>query len=206
MPKAHWHTQPVPEILAALDTSPHGLSAAEAARRLAADGPNELRRGETISPIWIFLGQFSSLVVWVLLGAAVVSAAVGELADGIAIFAIVVLNAVIGFFQEYRAEQAVAALSRMTAPRAKVIRDGEVAVVPAREIVRGDLIAVEAGDLVAADARLLDASMLRTNEAPLTGESEPVGKRTSDLAPEAPLAERSNMVFLGTSVASGTGR
>ena len=141
-----------------------------------------------------------------LIGAALVSAALGEVVDGIAILAIVVLNAVIGFFQEYRAEQAVVALARLTAPRARVVRDGHAEVIAATEVVRGDILLLDAGDLVAADARLVEASALRTNEAPLTGESQPVEKQTDVCHPETPLAERHNMVFLGTSIAGGSGR
>jgi Ca2+-transporting ATPase len=116
------------------------------------------------------------------------------------------LNAVIGFFQEYRAERAAAALARLTAPRAKVIRDGHATVIAAAEVVPGDVLLLEAGDLVAADARLGEASALRANEAPLTGESQPVEKRTEACAPDTPLADRKNMVFLGTSIVGGSGR
>jgi Ca2+-transporting ATPase len=126
--------------------------------------------------------------------------------DGIAILAIVLLNAVIGFFQEYRAERAVAALAHLTAPRARVVRDGHAAVIAAADIVRGDIVLLDAGDLVAADARLVAASALRTSEAPLTGESQPVEKQAGVCPSETPLAERQNMVFLGTSIAGGSGR
>jgi Ca2+-transporting ATPase len=118
----------------------------------------------------------------------------------------VLLNAVIGFFQEYRAERAIAALARLTAPKAKVVRGGKAEVIAAAQVVRGDLLLLEAGDLVAADARLVDAALLRTNEAPLTGESQPVEKQTGSCNAETPLAERHNMVFLGTSITSGPGR
>ena len=117
-----------------------------------------------------------------------------------------VLNAVLGFVQEYRAERAVAALARLTAPRARVVRDGHAAVIAAAEIVRGDILLLDAGDLVAADARLVEASALRSNEAPLTGESQPVEKQAGVCPSETPLAERQNMVFLGTSIAGGSGR
>ena len=204
---AKWHAMEAAAVLATLrsDTA-HGLTPAEAAARLVQDGPNELQKGTAISPLAILAGQFRSVVIWLLIGAALVSAAVGELVDGTAILAIVLLNALIGFFQEYRAEQAVAALARLAAPRAKVIRGGEAQVVPAAEVVRGDIALLEAGDLVPADARLLDTATLRTAEAPLTGESEPVEKTATTCADETPLAERRDMVFLGTSVANGTGR
>jgi Ca2+-transporting ATPase len=202
-----WHDKAIDELAARLATDVlHGLSPQEATDRLAKVGPNELRRGEVISPLALLAGQFSSLVIWVLIGAALVSAALGELIDGIAIIAIVILNAVIGFFQEYRAEQAAAALARLTAPRAKVVRDGQAAVIAAAEVVRGDVLLFEAGDLVAADARLIEASALRANEAPLTGESQPVEKQTGICSLETSLADRKNMVFLGTSIVGGSGR
>ncbi len=202
-----WHASSADQVSARLRTdAARGLAAEEAARRLAADGPNELRKAEGISAWTIFIGQFASIVIWVLIGAAVVSALLGEMIDGAAILTIVVLNALIGFFQEYRAEQAVAALARMTAPRARVVRAGHAAVIPAAEVVRGDLLLLEGGDVVAADARLAEASSLRVNEAPLTGESVPVAKVVGACDLATPLADRKNMVFLGTSVASGSGR
>jgi Ca2+-transporting ATPase len=206
-PRTSWHDQSIPALTAQFHTDvQQGLTSAEAAQRLQHDGRNELRKGQTVSPLTLLAAQFSNLVIWVLIGAALVSAALGEVVDGIAILAIVVLNAMIGFFQEYRAEQAVAALARLTAPRARVVRDGHAAVIAAAEIVRGDVVLLEAGDLVAADARLVEASALRTSEAPLTGESQPVEKQVGVCPSETPLAERQNMVFLGTSIAGGAGR
>ena len=182
-----------------------GLSSAEAQRRLLADGPNSLDKTAPISPLAIFAAQFGSIVIWILIGAALISLALGEIAEGVSIIVIVVINAAIGFAQEFRAENAAAALARLTAPRARVIRDGGSVIIPAAGVVVGDILVLEGGDLVAADARLLDCASLRTNEAPLTGESEPVDKHSGDLAPETPLAERRNMVFLGTSIVNGTG-
>jgi len=202
-----WHDQPIPALTAQLRTDvQHGLTPAEAAQRLQQFGPNALRQAKTISPLALLVGQFSNLVIWVLIGAALVSVALGEVVDGIAILAIVVLNAVLGFVQEYRAERAVSALARLTAPRARVVRGGHADIIAAADIVRGDIVLLDAGDLVAADARLVDASALRTNEAPLTGESQPVEKQAGMCPPETPLAERQNMVFLGTSIAGGSGR
>ena len=204
---ADWYDRPLSETTAALHTDEvRGLAAHEAAARLRQWGRNELRKDQGLSPLTLLAGQFHSLVIWVLIGAALVSVALGEVVDGIAILAIVLLNAVIGFLQEYRSEQAVAALARLTAPRARVVRDGHAEVIAAAEVVCGDLLLLDAGDLVAADARLVAAAMLRTNEASLTGESQPVEKQTGICAPETPLAELHNMVFLGTSVASGSGR
>src|SRR5919109_3063228 len=193
---ADWYDQPLSEITAALHTDEvGGLTPHEAAARLHQWGLNELRKGQAISPLTLLAGQFRGLVIWVLIGAALISIALGEVVDGLAILAIVVLNAVLGFVQEYRAERAVAALARLTAPRARVVRDGHAAVIAAAEVVRGDILLLDAGDLVAADARLVEASALRTNEAPLTGESQPVEKQIGPCPPETPLAERYNMVF-----------
>ena len=182
-----------------------GLSAADAQQRLAEFGPNEIRREQATSPLLLLARQFASPVIWLLLGASVLSAALGELLDAIAIGAIVIINAGIGFFQEYRAERAVLALRSMTAPRARVMRDGHSVIVPADTIVPGDLLVLEAGDVAAADARLHRAHALTTNEASLTGESVPVEKQTAPTAPETPLAERHDFVFMGTSIATGTG-
>ena len=205
--RENWHAASGVEAARRLASDPRqGLSAAEASRRLAADGPNQLQRGEEISALEIFARQFRSLVIWVLIGAAGVSAALAELVDGIAILAIVVLNGIIGFFQELRAERAVVSLARLAAPQARVVRGGASGLISAREVVRGDLLVLAAGDLVAADARLLEASELRVDEAPLTGESEPVEKHVDRLPADAALADRRNLVFLGTSIAAGSGR
>ncbi|HLT29698.1 MAG TPA: cation-translocating P-type ATPase [Myxococcaceae bacterium] len=186
-------------------TGQRGLTGAEAGRRLSEDGPNELVR-EAPTPAWKrLLEQFRSPVILLLLGACGVSAALGEWVNAIAIGAIVILNGLVGYFQEARAEKAVQALRSMTAPRARVIRDGTGRVVPASEIVRGDLLVLEAGDIVAADARLLRASRLSTREAALTGESAAVGKGTTPAREGVPLAERNDHVFMGTAVATGTG-
>jgi len=182
-----------------------GLSSAEAARRLTEFGPNEIRREQASTPLTTLARQFTSPVIWLLLGASALSAALGELLDATAIAAIVILNALIGFLQEHRAERAVMALRSMTAPRARVVRDGHSMVVPAHAVVPGDLLVLEAGDVAAADARLRTAHALTSNEAPLTGESTPVDKRTTPTTPDTPLAERHDCVFMGTSIATGTG-
>ena len=186
-------------------TANGGLTSPEAARRLAELGPNELAHGEGTSA-WRFLAdQFKGALIWLLLGACVVSAVLGEVADAIAIGAILLLNALVGFFQEYRAESAVVALRAMSAPRARVQRDGHSVVVPAAEVVVGDLLLLEAGDIVAADARLREAHALHTVESLLTGESAPVEKQAVATGPETPLADRKDCLFLGTAVTSGRG-
>jgi Ca2+-transporting ATPase len=182
-----------------------GLSSAEAQQRLVTFGPNTIRREQTISPLALLAHQFASPVIWLLLAACVLSAVLGERLDAIAIGAILLVNATIGFVQEQRAERAVMALRSMTAPRARVIRDGHSAMILADAIVPGDLLVLEAGDVAAADARLQVAHALTTNEAPLTGESTAVEKTTAPTGPETPLADRRDFVFMGTSVATGRG-
>jgi P-type Ca2+ transporter type 2C len=182
-----------------------GLSSTEAERLRREIGPNEIAREQSKPPWVLLLAQFNSPVIWLLLAACIVSAALGELADAVAIGAIVIVNALVGFFQEYRAERAVFALRAMTAPRAHVIRNGRSEIISASDVVPGDILMLEAGDIVAADARLLEAHVLSTMEAALTGESVPVTKRAEASRSDAPLAERYDSVFLGTSVATGTG-
>jgi Ca2+-transporting ATPase len=206
-PSKVWHCLSAEEALAQLGSTATGLSMQEAAQRLAANGPNELKEGKRISPWQIFLGQFKSLIVWILIVAGIISGVLGEMVDAIAILAIVVLNAVIGFYQEHSAEKSIAALKKMAAPQAKVWRDGAIKAVPAVEIVTGDVLELEAGDLVAADARLLTAASFKCVESALTGESEAVEKQAVTLdQPDVPLGDRKNMIFMGTSVAAGSGR
>ncbi|MDB6155753.1 MAG: hypothetical protein JWL90_4206 [Chthoniobacteraceae bacterium] len=200
-----WHTLSTEQTLVQLDSTAIGLSSRESEQRLASNGPNELRESKRTNAVQIFAGQFKSLIVWTLIVAGVVSGALGEMVDAIAILAIVVLNAGIGFYQEFNAEKSIAALKKMTAPQAKVWRDGKLTVVPASGIVIGDIIALEAGDLVAVDACLFKASSLKCIESALTGESESVEKQAAALDNEAvALGDRSNMVFMGTSVTTGT--
>jgi Ca2+-transporting ATPase len=202
-----WHSQSAEEVLAQLASTSEGLSSHEAAQRLATNGRNELKEGKPISPLQIFLGQFKSLIIWILIAAGVISGLLGERVDAIAILAIVILNAVIGFYQEFKAEKSIAALKKLTAPQASVRRDGQVTSISASGIVAGDILVLEAGDLVAADARLLEAASLRCIESALTGESDAVTKQTAILEQgDVPLGDRENMVFMGTSVAAGTGQ
>ena len=204
---AVWHNRSAADVLTQLRSSTAGLSGQDAAQRLKIDGPNKLKEGKRISPLWIFLGQFKSLIVWILIAAGALSGLLGDLVDAVAIFAIVVLNAVIGFYQEFRAEKSIAALKKMTAPQAKVRRDGKITSIPASTVVAGDILTLEAGDLVAADGRLLEASALKCIESALTGESEAVTKLSGILEQaDIPLGDRENMVFIGTSVAAGTGQ
>ncbi|MHB1556864.1 MAG: cation-translocating P-type ATPase [Isosphaeraceae bacterium] len=181
-----------------------GLDHADARVRRAKYGANQLEQASP-PPLWRrFLGQFLEPLVAILLGAAIVSGLLGDAIDGLAILAIVILNGVIGFIQQERAERALAALQRLSAPLAKVLREGRLQSIPARELVPGDLIALEAGDSIPADARLIRSFGLRVQEASLTGESTPVDKDAEDvLDTRTPLGDRSNMVFMGTAVAAG---
>lgn len=201
-----WHTLAAAEVLAQFGSSAVGLSVPEAARRLTADGPNELAEGKSIGRLQILLSQFKSVIIWVLIAAGIISGVLGDSVDAIAILAIVVLNAGIGFYQEFSAEKSIAALKQMTAAQAKLRRGGQVVSIPASGIVAGDILALEAGDVVAADARLLEVAALQCIESALTGESEAVAKHAATLAAsDVPLGDRENMVFMGTSVAAGTG-
>jgi Ca2+-transporting ATPase len=182
-----------------------GLTADEAASRLAEHGANELERGDELSPARILLAQVTSPMILLLAGAGVLSAALGDVTEAVVIFVVVVLNAWIGFRQEYRAEQAMASLQAMATPTVHVVRDGTTREIPAREVVPGDLVLLEAGSRVPADGRLVEAHALRMEESALTGESVPVEKGSGAVAPDAPLAERASMAYSGTSVAAGRG-
>jgi Ca2+-transporting ATPase len=185
-----------------------GLSAAEAQIRLDRYGRNQLREAPKRSPWGIFFDQFKDFIIWVLIGAAVVSGFLQEVVDAIAIIAIVILNAVLGFLQEYRAEQSLAALKKLSSPTSKTIRDGKHQILGSDELVPGDLVELEAGDSVPADGRVAWlTSNFSTQEASLTGESTPVAKTASALDErDTPLADRANMIYLGTSIASGRAR
>lgn len=203
-----WHTLKTHEAVVALRTDPErGLSEEEAYRRFTEVGPNQLQ-GVAPEPWWrLLLGQFTDFMVLVLLGATAVSFVLGEVGDALTIVAIVIMNAVLGFLQEFRAERSVETLKQLTAPVARVVRDGAVLLVDARSLVPGDIVVVEAGDRVAADLRLLEAFALEADEAPLTGESHPVGKQVDALPdPRVPPGDRKNLLYMGTAVTRGRGR
>ena len=196
------------DVAADLGSDPvRGLSGDEAAARLVRFGRNELVE-RWKKPTWrLLVEQFTNAMIIVLMVAAVITALLGDLKDTVVILAIVVLNGIVGFVQEYRAEQALDALKRMASPTARVVRDGETVLVPAPEVVPGDLVRLDAGDIVTADLRLLEARALRINEAALTGESEPAEKSTEPLpdVPEGVLADQRNVAFNGTAVTYGRG-
>ncbi len=189
-----------------LDSDPgRGLSAYDAAVRLAEHGPNELAQGERLSRGRILLGQLASPMILLLAAAGVLSAALGDITEAIVILVVVMLNAWIGFRQEYRAEQAMASLQAMATPMVHVLRDGAPREVAARELVPGDVVQLDAGSYVPADGRLVEAHALRVEESALTGESVAVDKNAGGVAPEVSLAERTSMAYSGTSVAAGRG-
>lgn len=212
MKKETWHAIEVQEVMQALSTSLQGLEEEEAKRRLEEFGPNELREEKRVTPLDIFLSQFKSILVIILIISAFISGYVDVFVDHempidmYVISAIVIMNAVLGFVQEYRAEKAVEALKKMVAPVVRLVREGRERIIPSRELVPGDIILLESGDRVPADARLLEVASLRVDEAPLTGESVPVVKGTEVLREEVPVTDRANMVFMGTSVAYGRGK
>lgn len=202
-----WYQRTESEALLAQDSSlKQGISTEEARLRREGVGPNRLPRS-THRGIWrILIAQFSDFLVLVLLVAAVISGFMGEFHDTVAIVAIVVLNAVLGFTQEYRAERAMEALRALSAPRAQVRRRGEIVSIPAHELVPGDIVLLEAGNLVPADLRILEAFELQLDESMLTGESMPVGKQSPAIdGSEVPIADQINIAFKGTIVAAGRG-
>ena len=186
-----WHQKGLKEAVEDLGTSLQGLSSEEAKKRLEEYGPNELKEGEKKTPLGMFLDQFKDFMILVLIAAAAIAGAMGEVADTIAIVVIVVINAVIGFVQEYRAEKAMEALKLMAAPTATVMRDGIPAFVPSSEVIPGDLVILEAGRIIPADLRITESAQLKVEEAALTGESVPVEKQTAQLHDEMiPLWDR----------------
>ncbi len=196
----------VEAVVAALDTSADGLSSDEAARRLAEQGPNRLPEPPRAGPLRRFLRQFHSVLIYALLAAALIAALIGHGVDAGVILAVVLVNAAIGFIQEGRAERALDALASMLEPEAAVLRGGRRQTVPATDLVRGDVVVLEAGDRVPADLRLLQARELRADESILTGESVPVDKHTEPVAEDASLGDRRSMLYSGTLVAAGIGR
>jgi Ca2+-transporting ATPase len=201
----------VSEIIDSLNSSVQGLTAKEAARRLAQFGPNELVEKEKTSPWMLFLGQFKNFLIIILLAAAVISAALaltgeGDIWEPILIAIIVFFAAGLGFVQEYRSEKAMEALKQMTAPTATVIRDREEERIPARDLVPGDTILLQTGDRIPADSRLTEAVNLKIDESPLTGESVAVNKTIERISGDIPVADRRNMAYMGTTVVYGRGK
>ena len=202
----NWHLLNQQELLEMLGAKPGGIQQVDAEERLIAKGPNELVR-EKKKPLWLkFLKQFQDFMIIVLMIAAVISGVMGDVTDTVIILLIVIINAIIGFVQEYRAEKAVEALRNMAAPNATVMRDGNVKVIPAKDLVTGDKVILEAGQIVPADIRLLEVHSLKIQEAALTGESHDVEKHTGELQGEdMPLGDRKNLAYKGTFITNGRG-
>lgn len=205
IPNIPWHIQSSQMILDLLDVNPHsGLDPKEARKRLSAAGPNRIKELQRRSPFGILLDQFRDFTVWVLIVASFIAGFAGEPQDTVIILAIVVLDASLGFFQEFRAEKAVAALKAIAIPHATVRRGGDRMLVPSPDLVPGDIVLVEAGNRVPADLRLLEVARLRIDESALTGESRPVDKTVEPLEePELFLGDRMNMAYSGTLVTNG---
>ncbi|RMD91156.1 MAG: HAD family hydrolase, partial [Alphaproteobacteria bacterium] len=200
------HALPAEDCLEALGASPAGLDGAEVERRLARFGPNALPAPRPPHPLIRFLRQFHNPLIYVLLASSAVTAALAHWVDTAVILAVVLINAIIGFIQEGRAESALAAIRAMLSPRASVLREGRRLSVPAEELVPGDIVILEAGDRVPADIRLIQARALKVQEAILTGESVAVEKRSAPVPADAPLGDRASMVYSGTLVVAGSGR
>ena len=199
------HSQSVDAVLSAHETTAEGLSSEEAQQRLAEHGENEVVQADERTPLAIFVAQFDSALIWVLVVAAALSVWAGHTVDAVLIVVIVVANGLFGFVQDYRAEQSLEALRELTAPTATVRRDGSTVEIDATALVPGDVVELESGDVVPADGRLLDGSNIEVDEAALTGESLPVSKSPEPVSPDAPLAERSSVVYKGTNVTRGRG-
>lgn len=203
-----WHQLSEGQLLEVLKSDiKKGLTPEEASQRFQEHGPNELAEKKGESPLKLLLSQFKDFMVLVLLGATVISGLLGEMLDALTIVAIILINGLLGFYQEYRAERSLRALKELTAPSAKVIRGGEYDLVPARTLVAGDIVLLESGDRVPADVRLIESNQCAIDEAALTGESVPVVKEAIAMtADDLPLGDRKNCGYLGTMVTRGTAK
>jgi len=206
--KRDWYAEDIDAVIEHLESDKGGLSEEEASRRLDVYGPNELKEEKKTTALELLIGQFKSILVVILIISAIVSAYIsyreGEaFTDTYVILIIVIMNAILGFVQEYRAEQAVEALKRMVSPHVLVLRDGKESSIDSKDLVPGDIILLEAGSRVPADSRLIEAANLQVDEAALTGESTPVTKNLSMLSPETGVGDRKNTVFTGTVITGG---
>ncbi len=201
-----WHTMSIESVEAALKTGRSGITPEEAKRRLEEFGPNILREKKGPSALMIFASQFKNYLILVLVAAAIIALFLGDFTDALVITIVIILNALLGFFQEYRAEKSIEALKKLTAPHAIVIRGGHQEEILASELVPGDLVLIETGERVPADIRLLESASLEIDEAILTGESIPAKKKAERLKEKRlPLADRKNMAFMGTLITRGRG-
>ncbi len=203
---ATWHAMPDDEVLRRLTASKEGLGTAVAKERLSQVGANALEAGEGVHPAVLLIRQVHNPLIYLLIGAAVVSLLGGHYADAGVIAGVVVLNSALGFFQEWRAEGALAALRKMSAPQAKVLRDGQARRIEATDVVPGDVLVLETGDRVAADALVLSGEDLHVDESALTGESQAVAKAPGHVEESSPVADRHNMIWMSTGVTGGRRR
>ena len=199
-----WYKKSVHEVIAELTTdADHGLSNEEAERQFQKFGPNEIDKKRGPSAIKILVEQFTSPLILLLIGATIVSAILNKLTDAGVILAIVIINAIIGFIQSYKAERAIDALKRRAAPHSRVLRNGKLTEIASRYLVPGDIIMLETGDIVPADARIIEITDLQTQEATLTGESTPIEKHAKPLTGNLHSADQKNMVFASTVITRG---
>ncbi len=198
----NWHTINSNEVLEKLSTTENGIAPSEAQRRLQTYGYNELKEKKRASPVILFLNQFKSFLVLILIIAAVISYVIDNVVDAVLIVIIIVANAILGFIQEFKAEKTLESLRKLSAPQAEVIRNGEERMINARELVPGDILLVREGDKIPADARIIEIANLKVDESSLTGESIPISK-TDKVLGDVVLSDRKNMVYTGTVVTYG---
>src|SRR4030066_2269269 len=201
-----WHNEKIDEVMGELDVTHEGLTSQQAQERLKKYGYNELVAKKRKSALSMFLREFKDIFILLLIAATILSAILGDITEATIIGAIVILVAITGFVQEYRAEKAIEAMKKLTAPKARVVRDGQEVIIPAKEIVPGDILVLESGDQVPADARIIEAIELKASEAVLTGESAPVNKDVAPVKSDAGISERRNTLFTATHVVYGRGR
>ncbi|RTY85956.1 cation-translocating P-type ATPase [Flavobacterium sp. RSP15] len=199
-----WHSASCNNVLARLNSSSEGLSTVDAVKRLKSTGPNILDRQTRENAFKILLRQFLNPLIYVLLAATILAVAMGKITDGIVVFSVIVINAIIGFIQEYQAGKTIQGLLQLMPENATVMRDGKQKTIPAADLVPGDYVLLQAGDQVSADMRLTFVKNMQCNESILTGESLPVEKNTDSIDADAEIADRKNMVFSGTLITSGT--
>src|SRR3989339_1598186 len=207
MQQLSWHTKAIPEILDALHSLEHGLTTEEATGRLKEHGLNKLPEGKVDSLLVIFLRQFQSPLIYILLAASMIVFAMGETIDGSIILAVLLFNAIVGTIQEGKAQNTLRALKKFVETKATVLREGKELIISDSEVVPGDIIILQEGEKVPADARIITATNLKIDEAALTGESEPVHKIADTLERDSlPTAEQKNMIFKGTHILAGNGK
>src|SRR3989338_1051332 len=202
----YFYNQKIEDVYKELQADDKGLSAIEIEARLKKHGYNELQAKKKISPFFLFLSQFKNVVIYILLGAAILSFFMNHIVDAFVILGILVINAIVGFLQEYKAEQSIEALKKLASLQAKVLRDEKVHTIAVSHVVPGDIILLDTGDKVPADARLIEIVNLETQEASLTGESLPVHKSLALCDNDSGLGDQYNMVFSGTIVTKGRGK